>query len=224
MLENDVKKVIFSSSAAIYGNPIYYPIDEKHPQNPVNPYGQTKLIIEKIMDDYDRLYGLKSIRLRYFNVVGADPKGRIGEWHDPETHLIPNILKSTFCGGKTFDIYGDDYDTKDGTCARDYVNVEDLINAHLKSLEYLNSSEETNFFNIGTNKGYSVKEVFAECEKVTNITINRNKISRREGDPAVLIADYTKAKKVLGWHPVKTLIDSISSAYEWEKMLNNMVG
>lgn len=137
MLENNVKKIVFSSTAATYGEPVYIPIDEKHPQNPINPYGQSKLMIEKIMDDYNKAYGLKSVRLRYFNVAGADLKSRIGEWHDPETHLIPNILKSTFNNGKTFQMFGDDYDTKDGTCVRDYINVEDLAQAHLLALKYL---------------------------------------------------------------------------------------
>ena len=128
-----------------YGEPEYIPIDEKHPQNPINPYGQTKLMIEKIMDDYDKAYGLKSVRLRYFNVAGADKNARVGEWHEPETHLIPNILKSTFSSGKTFEMYGDDYDTKDGTCVRDYINIEDLVNAHLLSLEYLEKGEKTDY-------------------------------------------------------------------------------
>ena len=151
MLEAGVKKIVFSSTAATYGEPEYIPIDEKHPQNPINPYGQTKLMIEKIMDDYDKAYGLKSVRLRYFNVAGADSQGRVGEWHEPETHLIPNILKSTFSGGQTFKMFGTDYDTKDGTCVRDYINVEDLAQAHLLALDYLNKGGETNYFNLGTN-------------------------------------------------------------------------
>ena len=148
MLDHNVKNIVFSSTAATYGEPVYTPIDEKHPQNPINPYGQTKLTIEKIMDDYNKAYSLKSVRLRYFNVAGADSKSRIGEWHDPETHLIPNILKSTFSGGKTFQMFGDDYNTKDGTCVRDYINVEDLANAHLLALKYLENGGETNYFNL----------------------------------------------------------------------------
>ena len=160
MIENNTQKIVFSSTAATYGEPKYTPIDENHPQNPINPYGQTKLIIEKIMDDYDRAYALKSVRLRYFNVAGADTKTRIGEWHENETHLIPNILKSTFTGGKVFEMYGNDYNTKDGTCVRDYINIEDLVNAHILALDYLNNGGQTNFFNLGTNNGNSVKEVF----------------------------------------------------------------
>ncbi|MDY6310499.1 MAG: UDP-glucose 4-epimerase GalE [Cyanobacteriota bacterium] len=221
MLDHNVKNIVFSSTAATYGEPVYTPIDEKHPQNPINPYGQTKLTIEKIMDDYNKAYSLKSVRLRYFNVAGADSKSRIGEWHDPETHLIPNILKSTFSGGKTFQMFGDDYNTKDGTCVRDYINVEDLANAHLLALKYLENGGETNYFNLGTNEGNTVKEVFALCEKVTNREIPIEIKPRRQGDPAVLVADNKKAKEVLGWQPEKTLENSIQSAYDWEKILQN---
>ncbi len=220
MLQHNVKKIVFSSTAATYGEPKYIPIDEKHPQEPVNPYGQTKLMIEKIMDDYDKAHGLKSVRLRYFNVAGADSQNRIGEWHTPETHLIPNILKSTFGGGKTFEMYGDDYDTKDGTCVRDYINVEDLVYAHLLALDYLNNGGETNFFNLGTNDGNTVKEVFSMCEKITNKSIAVLQKPRREGDPASLVADNTKAKTYLKWTPNNTLEKSIETAYSWEKSLD----
>ena len=219
MLESGVKKIVFSSTAATYGEPEYIPIDEKHPQNPINPYGQTKLMIEKIMDDYDRAYGLKSVRLRYFNVAGADSQGRVGEWHEPETHLIPNILKSTFSGGQTFKMFGTDYDTKDGTCVRDYINVEDLAQAHLLALDYLNKGGETNYFNLGTNDGNTVKEVFSACEKVTGQNIPVDICPRREGDPASLVADNTKAKSVLGWKAQNSLEYSIEKAYVWEKTL-----
>lgn len=223
MIENNVKKIVFSSTAATYGEPVYVPIDEKHPQNPINPYGQTKLMIEKIMDDYDKAYGLKSVRLRYFNVAGADKNARVGEWHEPETHLIPNILKSTFSSGKTFEMYGDDYDTKDGTCVRDYINIEDLVNAHLLALEYLNNGGKTDYFNLGTNNGNTVKEVFNVCQKVAGKEIEVKLMPRREGDPASLVADNTKAKSVLGWEPKNTLEYSIETAYKWEKHLNSEV-
>lgn len=219
MLEHNVKKIVFSSTAATYGEPEYMPIDEKHPQNPINPYGQTKLMIEKIMDDYDKAYGLRSVRLRYFNVAGADSSIRIGEWHEPETHLIPNILKSTFSSGKVFEMYGEDYDTKDGTCVRDYINVEDLVNAHLLALEYLNNGGNTDYFNLGTNCGNTVKEVFSICESVTGKNISVDKRPRRDGDPACLVADNTKAKQILGWLPKKTLESSVFNAYQWEKSL-----
>ena len=219
MLKHNVKKIVFSSTAATYGEPEYVPIDENHPQNPINPYGQSKLMIEKIMDDYDKAYGLKSVRLRYFNVAGADFEKRIGEWHSPETHLIPNILKSLFSGSKVFEMYGDDYNTKDGTCVRDYINVEDLACAHLLALDYLNNDGNTNFFNLGTNDGNTVKEVFACCEKVTGKKIPLKQMPRREGDPAILVANNSKAKSNLQWYPQKSLEQSIESAYEWEQKL-----
>ena len=220
MLENNVKRIVFSSTAATYGEPVYVPIDEKHPQNPINTYGKTKLMIESILDDYDKAYGLKSVRLRYFNVAGADSLNRVGEWHEPETHLIPNVLKSTFGGGKKFQMFGTDYDTKDGTCVRDYINVEDLAKAHILALDYLKKGGETNYFNLGTTEGNSVKEVFNTCEEVTEKEIPVDVMPRREGDPATLIAQNTKAKEILGWHPEKSLKDSIKTAYAWECKLN----
>ncbi len=217
----DVNKIVFSSTAATYGEPIRTPIDEKHPQVPINTYGQTKLIIEKIMDDYDRAYGLKSVRLRYFNVAGADSQARIGEWHNPETHLIPNILKSTFGCGRIFEMYGTDYNTKDGTCVRDYINVEDLVEAHILSLEYLKKGGKTDYFNLGTKEGNTVKEVFDLCEKITGQKIPVKIMKRRAGDPAELVADSTKAKEILGWIPSKGLQYSVETAYQWEKVLSN---
>lgn len=216
MIENNVKKIVFSSTAATYGEPTYTPIDENHPQKPINPYGKTKLMIENIMDDYDKAYGLKSVRLRYFNVAGADSNIKIGEWHEPETHLIPNILKSTFEGGKTFELYGCDYDTKDGTCVRDYINIEDLANAHILALKYLNNDGKTDYFNLGTNNGNTVKEVFGLCEDITGKKISLKQMPRRQGDPKSLIADNKKAKEILKWTPEKTLNESIKTAYLWE--------
>ena len=219
MLLYNVNKIVFSSTAATYGEPEYIPIDETHPQNPINPYGQSKLMIEKIMDDYDKAYGLRSVRLRYFNVAGADSQNRVGEWHEPETHLIPNILKSTFSGGKTFKMFGTDYNTKDGTCVRDYINIEDLAQAHLLALEYLNNGGETNYFNLGTNDGNTVKEFFAACEKITGKNIPVDICPRRAGDPASLVADNNKAKSTLNWTPKNSLEYSIEKAYEWENKL-----
>lgn len=220
MHKYNVNKIVFSSTAATYGEPEEIPIKETSLQNPVNPYGTSKLTVEKIMDDYDRAYGIKSVRLRYFNVAGADSKCRIGENHNPETHLIPNILKSTFNNKKTFKIFGDNYNTKDGTCVRDYINIEDLINAHLLALKYLLAGGKTDFFNLGTNEGNSVKEIFDLCTKVTNKEIPFEIAQKRAGDPAVLIADNKKAKEILGWNPEKTLYDSIKSAYMWELKQN----
>ena len=213
MIKHNVKRIVFSSTCATYGEPTYTPIDEKHPQNPINPYGYSKLAVERIMDDYDKAYNLKSIRLRYFNVAGADEKGRIGEWHEPETHLIPNILKAN--DNKVFTIFGNDYDTRDGTCIRDYVNVLDLAEAHRLSYEYLLKENKTDVFNIGTGEGYSVKEVFEACERVLNKKIPVEIRGRRAGDPAVLYADIGKVKNVLYWKSEKSLEESIKSAYLW---------
>jgi len=221
MLEFGVKKIVFSSTAATYGEPVYSPIDEKHPQEPINPYGMSKLMVEKIMDDYDRAYGLKSVRLRYFNVAGADSSARIGEWHELETHLIPNILKAT--SDKTFKMYGTDYNTIDGTCVRDYINVEDLAVAHIQALEYLNNGGETNYFNLGTKAGNSVQEVFATCENIKGSSIPLEVCPRRAGDPATLVADNSKAKEILNWNPKNTLNYSIETAYKWENVLKTMV-
>lgn len=220
MKEAGVKKIVFSSTAATYGEPEYVPIDENHPQKPINPYGQTKLAIEQMMDSYDRAYGIRSVRLRYFNVVGTDGTARIGEWHDPETHLIPNILKSLFEEGREFTIFGEDYPTRDGTCIRDYVNVLDLVDAHLLALRYLNDGGKTDFFNLGTADGYTVKEVFEACRTVTGKDIPVKVAGRRPGDPAVLVADNRKAKEILGWNPRRTLEQSIKTAYAWEKHMH----
>ena len=217
MLEFNVKKIVFSSTAATYGEPIYTPIDEKHIQNPINPYGNTKFFIEKIMDDYDRAYGLKSIRLRYFNVIGANEDGIIGEWHEPESHLVPNILNSAIADSKTFKLYGNDYPTKDGTCVRDYINVEDLADAHIKALEYLDKENKSDFFNLGSKFGSTTKEVFDVCESVIGEKIKYDIEERRSGDCAVLVADNQKAKELLGWTPEKTLEQSIKAAYLWHK-------
>ena len=212
MVENNVKKIVFSSTAATYGEPKYTPIDEKHPQEPINPYGETKLLIEKKMDEYDLAYSLKSIRLRYFNVVGSSKI--VGEEHNPETHLIPNILKASKTN-KTFYLFGDDYNTKDGTCIRDYIDVEDLIEAHLLALDYLNKENKTDFFNLGTSSGYSTKEVFDLCQKVIKQNINIEVKPRREGDPATLVAANKKAKEILDWQPKRNLEISISNAYNF---------
>lgn len=217
MLDYGVKKIVFSSTAAVYGEPKYVPIDENHPKQPINPYGKTKFMVEEILDDYDRAYNLKSIRLRYFNVAGADSKNRIGESHDPETHLIPNILASAADSEKVFNLFGNDYTTKDGTCIRDYVNVEDLASAHISALKYLDKENKSDCFNIGTKNGNTVKEVFEVCEKVTSKKIKVKTNPRRDGDPESLVADNTKAEKILNWRPKKTLEDTIKTAYAWLK-------
>lgn len=217
MVKNNVKKIVFSSTASTYGEPEYIPIDENHPQNPINPYGESKLLIEKMMDEYDELYSLKSVRLRYFNVVGAN--GIVGEEHNPETHLIPNILKASN-EDKTFYLFGDDYNTNDGTCVRDYIDVHDLIEAHLLALDYLKQENKTNFFNLGTSSGYTTKEVFELCQKVIGKKINIEIKPRREGDPVILVADNKKAYEVLGWKPKISLENSIKAAYNYILMSN----
>ena len=216
MIKHDVKRIVFSSTCATYGEPKYVPIDENHPQNPINPYGTSKLIVEKILDDYDKAYGLKSIKLRYFNVVGADSLCRVGEWHENETHLVPNIIKSALQEEKELKIFGDDYDTKDGTCIRDYVNVEDLAQAHRLAYEYLLKESKSDVFNLGTQNGNSVKEIFETCQNVLNRKINYKIENRRDGDPAVLYADTSKINKILNWKPKRNLEYSIKTAYEWE--------
>ncbi len=221
MVAHNVKKIVFSSTCATYGEPQYTPIDENHPQKPINPYGNSKLCVEYMLKDYDKAYGLKSIRLRYFNVAGCDAKIRIGEWHEPETHLIPNVLKSSLSREQTFKIFGDDYDTVDGTCIRDYVNVEDLAEAHRLAYLYLNNTNQSDVFNLGTEQGDSVKQVFETCEKVVGKKIPVEIVERRAGDPAKLYANANKAKKILKWSPSRTLEQSIQTAYRWEQNLNN---
>ena len=221
MKEAGIKNIVFSSTCAVYGEPKYLPLDENHPKNPVNPYGETKLKTEEMLKEYDNKYGIKSVILRYFNAAGADSSGKTGEWHIPETHLIPNILKSVLNEAKVFKIYGDDYETKDGTCIRDYVNVEDMALAHKKAYNYLLKNNKSDVFNIGTSDGYSVKEVFETAKKVTGQKIKYEISKRRKGDCAKLTADTTKAKQILDWQAEKTLKESIKSAYEWEKKLNS---
>lgn len=223
MVENGVKKIVFSSTCAVFGEPDYTPIDELHTKKPVNTYGETKLKVENILKDFDTKYGLKSIVLRYFNVAGADNKTRIGEWHEIETHLVPNIIKAALNDSCEFQIFGNDYDTKDGTCVRDYVNIEDLIKAHILALKFLEKNNASEDFNIGTGCADSVMDVFNTAGKVTGKDIKFTTYPRRDGDPAVLCADSTKANKILGWKPGKNLQDSIKTAYEWEKILQSRI-
>lgn len=220
MIENGVKNIVFSSTAAVYGEPEYIPIDEIHPTKPINTYGYTKLEVENIMDDYDEKYGVKSIRLRYFNVVGASSSGMLGEVHEPETHLVPNVLKAALGEGNEFKLFGTSYDTKDGTCVRDYINVEDLVYAHRLALDYLLKNQKTDVFNLGTAEGNTVKEVFAACEKITGCKIPLVECPAREGDPAKLIASNLKAQGILNWSPENSLEESIKTAWEWEQKSN----
>lgn len=214
MLEFDVKKIVFSSTAAVFGNPIYTPIDEKHTTNPINPYGQTKLMIEKIFEDYRRAYGLLYIAFRYFNASGCSFDGSIGEAHNPETHLIPLVLKAIKGECENIKIFGDDYDTPDGTCIRDYIHVEDLAVAHRLAVENIDKYSGT--LNLGTSKGTSVKEIIDISEKITGKRCPVVIEKRRAGDPAILSATSNKAKEILGWLPKYNMEDIIKTAWNWE--------
>ncbi len=198
MIDNNCMKLIFSSSAAIFGNPEYIPIDENHPKNPINPYGKSKLIVEEILKDFESAYGLKYVSFRYFNAAGHDPEGELSERHDPETHLLPIIMQAANGQRDSVSIFGNDYDTNDGTCVRDYIHVNDLANAHLKGLDYLNQDESPSAeFNLGNGNGFSVKEVIQQVKNVTGKDFKVLEEGRRDGDPSTLIASDEKAKKVL---------------------------
>ena len=218
MEDAKVKYLVFSSSAATYGIPEKLPITEDTPLNPINPYGETKMMMEKIMHWADKANGIKSIALRYFNVAGASSDGSIGEDHGPETHLIPNILKSAIAGDGNFTIFGDDYNTKDGTNVRDYVQVEDLIDAHILALKHVMDTNKSDVFNLGTAQGYSNFEILEAAKKVTGIDIPYTIGARRGGDPDSLVADSSKARKVLGWKPKHEDVDDvIATAWNWHK-------
>jgi UDP-glucose 4-epimerase len=216
MQEAKVKKFIFSSSCATFGEPKRIPIKEDDPQAPTNPYGLSKLMIESILRDQAKATDLRYICLRYFNACGAHLSGEIGEAHDPETHLVPNILKVLTGEKKALEIYGDDYDTPDGTCVRDYIHIEDLASAHLLALEALTKGMKSEVFNLGNGNGYSVKEIVAAAEKVTGKKVRVKIAPRRPGDPAKLVASAAKAKKVLGWEPKFGLTEIIQTAWKWE--------
>ncbi len=215
MMEHNVKDIVFSSTCATYGEPKYTPIDENHPQNPINPYGRTKLMIEQIFADYERAYGLRHIALRYFNAAGCSADGSIGESHTPETHLIPLVLKAITGERKSISVFGTDYDTPDGTCIRDYIHVEDLACAHRLALEKL--PVYSGCINLGTGIGTSVKEIIIAAEEVSGKKCPVEYGNRRAGDPARLFADNRKAKEILGWEPAyKNIKDIIQTAWNWE--------
>ncbi len=217
MVKHDVKQFIFSSTAAIFGEPEYTPIDEKHPKTPINPYGRSKWMVEQILEDYDRAYGLKSICLRYFNAAGADSEGQLGERHDPETHLIPLVLQAASGNRDAITVFGRDYDTEDGTCIRDYIHVADLCQAHWLAIQNLQKHGNSGRYNLGNGNGFSVKQVIDVCLEVTGMEIKVTEGERREGDPAVLVADSSLARSVLGWQPQYGDLESIvSHAWVWE--------
>ena len=217
MLRNNVKNIIFSSTCATYGHPVYIPIDETHPQNPINPYGITKLTVEKILSDYSKAYGLNFISLRYFNAAGAHPDSSIGENHRIETHLIPLILKTLTKEKEAIHIFGTDYETEDGTCVRDYIHVCDLAQAHRAALELVLSGTENKFINLGTGTGYSVMEIISICEKVTGMKIPVITSDRRHGDPPYLLASNSYAKQVLNFHPKFDIYSIVKTAWDWER-------
>jgi len=215
-----VRNFIFSSSAAVYGVPAVVPIPEDHPLKPINPYGQTKLFVERILEDYGQAYGLRYVSLRYFNAAGADPGGRMGEMHDPETHLIPNILLHLLGRAPALEVYGTDFPTPDGTAVRDYIHVTDLAAAHALALEKLLAGGESLVLNLGTNRGYSVLEVIRKVEEVTGRKVSIDNRPRRQGDVPVLLASKEKAERVLGWTlRLSDLETIIRTAWSWHSKL-----
>lgn len=220
MRDHKVGPIVFSSTAAVYGEPIYTPIDEKHPTNAVNPYGRSKLMVEQMLADFASAYDQKYIALRYFNAAGADPQARIGEQHEPETHLIPLALQAISGKRPPLQLFGQDYDTPDGTCIRDYIHVDDLASAHIMAMAYLNNGGASGVFNLGNGQGYSVNEVIQTASKVAGTEVPMSYAPRRPGDPARLVADATLAKNTLGWHPQHSdLATIIQHAWAWEQVI-----
>ena len=218
MLDNNVQNMIFSSSAATYGEPQILPIPENHPQKTTNPYGETKLMYERILQDYDHAFGLKSVSLRYFNAAGADPAGRLGEDHTPEQHIIPLVIDTALGRRDEVKIFGTDWDTRDGSCLRDFVHIVDLADAHIRALEYLRSGGKTTAYNLGNSYGTTVLEVIAATEKVTGKKIKATPSPRRPGDPGRLVASCDKIKDELGWEPKYPDIETIiEHAYKWRE-------
>lgn len=216
LVETDVKKFVFSSTCATYGVPEATPITEAHPQRPINPYGATKLTVERILQDVDRAHGLRSVVFRYFNAAGAHPSGTIGELHDPETHLIPLTLQTAAGLRERVEIYGTDYPTADGTCIRDYIHVSDLAQAHVQGLRYLESGKASEAFNLGNGNGFSVREVIETVERVTGRSVKSTTAPRRPGDPPALVGSATKARAILGWRPKLDSLEAIiETAWRW---------
>ena len=216
MVESNVLKFIFSSTAATFGEPIMEKINEEHPQNPINPYGQSKLMVEKILKDYEKAYGMKSVVFRYFNACGSDMNGIIGESHDPESHLIPLILQAASGRRDSIKVFGTDYATQDGKCIRDYVHVYDLAQAHILGMDKMIKDNQSFNYNLGSGSGYSVKEIIDNVKKVTGKDFKVEYVERRAGDPGILIADSAKAEKELDWKPQYSLEQIVISAWKWE--------
>lgn len=214
-LEVGVKKIVFSSTCAVYGEPAAVPIAEDIPRQPVNPYGVTKLFFEQALEAYDRAYDFRYASLRYFNAAGADESGEIGELHEPETHLIPLALRAAAGQGPELQVFGSDYPTPDGTCIRDYIHVSDLADAHVKALDYLAVGKTSFAANVGTGSGHSVQEVLAMIEEVTGNRVPRKTVPRRPGDPPALVADPRKAQDLLQWKASRSLRDIVGTAWKW---------
>lgn len=218
MLAASVKQFVFSSTCATYGVPNQVPIPEDHPQNPINPYGATKLMIERVLRDFDKAYGLRSVCFRYFNAAGADPEGRLGEDHNPETHLIPLVLLAALGKRDSVSIFGTDYPTPDGTCIRDYIHVTDLAAAHVLGLEYLLNGGDSTIFNLGNGNGFSVKEVIETARSITGRDIKAVECDRRPGDPPALVGSSDRARSILGWNPqYADLSQIITHAWKWHQ-------
>ncbi|HEY9691219.1 MAG TPA: UDP-glucose 4-epimerase GalE [Oculatellaceae cyanobacterium] len=218
MMAASIKKFVFSSTCATYGVPKTVPIPEDHPQNPINPYGASKLMVERMLSDFDTAYDFKSVCFRYFNAAGADPNGLLGEDHNPETHLIPLVLQTALGKRESVSIFGTDYDTSDGTCIRDYIHVTDLANAHVLGLEYLLQGGNSTVFNLGNGNGFSVKEVIETAKEVTGKEIKVQKCDRRPGDPPILVGSSDKARTILGWQPQYcNLTNIIFHAWKWHQ-------
>lgn len=215
MVESGVKKIIFSSTCAVYGEPAKVPIDETTPRQPVNPYGVSKLFFEQALASYDRAYGLRFASLRYFNAAGADESGEVGELHEPETHLIPLALSAAAGTGPQLQVFGSDYPTPDGTCIRDYIHVNDLADAHVKALAHLSSGNESFAVNLGTGTGYSVQQVISAVEQATGKTVPRRLAPRRPGDPPALVANPAKAQALIHWKANRGLPEIVATAWKW---------
>lgn len=218
MLEAGINKFVFSSTCATYGVPETVPITEEQPQNPINPYGATKLMVERILQDFDPAYNFRSVCLRYFNAAGADPEGMLGEDHSPETHLIPLVLQTALGHRESISIYGTDYDTPDGSCIRDYIHVTDLAQAHILALKYLLKGGKSDRFNLGNGNGFSVKQVIEAARTITGKEIKASECDRRAGDPPILVGSGEKARQILGWKPeYSSLEDIIGHAWQWHQ-------
>lgn len=218
MVKYRVPYLIFSSSAATFGEPESIPMDESHAQNPINPYGTTKLIGEYMLSDYEAAYGIRYCAMRYFNAAGAAADGTLGESHDPEHHILPLIFQTALGRRPTFHVFGTDYHTPDGTCIRDYIHVDDLASAHFLAFSYLKKGGSSETFNLGNDKGYSVLEVIQAFQKISGIELNTVRSERRPGDPARLIASNKKAREILGWKPERSELEQIiSDAWHWER-------